>query len=227
MRDKEWHPILPDKYIDMCNLLNSISRDSKVLIVDDIDCDGQMSAYVVQEILLHRFPKIEIFINDKHGFKENLENFSDYGLIIIVDSSSELIEQLESDIPTLIIDHHEYNRNLVSPSNVLLMNSKDTKGLECISAGMFTYILLSEYIKGIGVNPDPKLFSLGAITLYSDVVPVDKYVKLCLNRLIDDIKSDNIHPMLNYLNTYCNPINKGTLSYNIVPSNNLRIFSYL
>lgn len=217
---KQWYPVLPCNFDVLCTILESLDVDSKIAIVDDIDCDGQLAAHVAYNILKNKFNNIQIIINDRHGLTTKLDKVTQYDLVIIVDSSSELTHLYTDLKQVIVIDHHNYQLSYPVPSNVLLLNSKDVPQLKSISAGMYTYILLSQYAEKYGIPYDTSLFSLGALTLYSDVVPLDEYVKLCLEKLIDDIKENNIHTLINTLNFYFEPLNRGTFSYSIIPSIN-------
>ena len=204
-----WKPILPASYSKMKGILDSFlvnADEVEILIVDDTDTDGFGSTKICYSKLKQLFPNCTI--------KVNKDETKIYDLVIILDSSSSLIETYENLCQIIVIDHHEYNHDLKCPDNVLLINSKDTKGLESISAGMLSYILFSQYLKDHSIKDYDSLFDIACMTLYSDIVPVDDFVQTCLGSLM---KMTEFSKTLNALNLYHEPINKNTLSYSIIP----------
>ena len=181
-------------------------------IVDDIDMDGFGSAKIAYSKLKKYFRKCNIYINNQHGFTD-IEEAKKYDVILILDSSSNLLP-LYKDLGTVfILDHHEYDHNIECPDNVFFINSKDTKELENISAGMLTYLVTSQLREDIG-EPDDSMFDIACATLYSDIVPTDDYVQSCLYKLLHMTEFSSL---ISNLNIYRDNVNHNTLGYTIIP----------
>ena len=211
----DWKLILPLNYEDFRNTLKPFIGDAdrtRILIVDDIDFDGFGSAKICKSKLSKIFPKCDIYINDQHGFYD-LKKGASYDIVFILDSSSNLVETYKDLKQVFVLDHHEYDKNLICPSNVCFINSNDTPGLESISAGMLTYIVLTQFLYDAGIE-DTSLFDIACMTLYSDIVPLDDYVQSCLLHLMTHTEYSNLTTSLNI---YKDAINKNTISYTIVP----------
>lgn len=213
-----WKPIIPNGYDRFKSILDSYWGDRefiRILIADDIDTDGFGSAKICYEKLSRLFPNCSIHINNQHGFDFERTYTEDYDIVIIVDSSSSLVESYTDRQQIIILDHHEYDHSLICPPNVLLINSKDTPGLESISAGMLVYLVCTQYLQDRGIADWDNLFDVACMTLYSDLVPVDKYVQECLFHFMKNI--NNYSKLLTTLNIKHQPINHNTLAFNIIP----------
>lgn len=139
------------------DLLDKHNRsDGKILIVDDIDFDGTGACYIVYRYLKECYKaEIDIHCNERHGFDgDSIKNLPvKYNLIIIVDSSSNLIDTYDDIKGTdiLILDHHEIpSGSEVQTINqhgsvIVNCNSMMTPETRCISAGMHCYLLMHEY----------------------------------------------------------------------------------
>lgn len=215
--NREWDIIVPSSYQKVEEVLDYYrlnNNEINILIVDDIDSDGIVSAKITYTKLRKIFPNCKIKVNNQHGLVD-LKSCNGYDLIIIVDSSSNLLETysvLQQKV--IIVDHHEYNREQKCPDNVILVNSKDHEELKSISAGMLCYLVFTKYLLHCGIA-DYSLFDIACMSLYSDIVPVDSYVASCINKLITEkhIYSD----LLSTLNIYNEAINMNNLQYNIIP----------
>ena len=196
----------------------------KIAILDDIDFDGVSASIMVKYHLSHTHPNalVRIFNNYKHGVDEEwLERLSTFDLLIIVDSSTNEMVDLKFPIPTLILDHHElqYTEDKYYKNNVLFCNSKLTPQLENISAGMLCYLVFSEYAKKKkkALYGDRSLFDLAVSSLYSDIVPVDNYVKSIIQEFLN-YEYSSVY--LSEMNPFSNPILKSFILFNFVPTIN-------
>lgn len=140
---------IPNEYQQIRQWLQE-NKSGKILIYDDKDFDGTISGYIAYSVLRQMDYDVDIYVNNQHGvpaqlIQEKLDQ-SNYDLVIILDSSTLLVEEYSSLASKIIvIDHHVPNSSLITPPNVLLCNSKNTKGLECISAGMLTYLIFLRF----------------------------------------------------------------------------------
>ena len=212
---EEWQLVVPQSYTHFRDILEQyipIAKTTKVLIVDDIDADGFGSAKIAKHKLSQIFPNCEIYINSQHGFLD-LPYAKRFDLVFILDSSSNLLETYKVLKQVFILDHHEYDHNQICPDNVCFINSKDTPQLASISAGMLTYLILTQFLLDQGIE-DTSLFDVACMTLYSDIVPLDDYVQSCLFQFM---KMENHSNLLTSLNIYKDAINRNTLSYTIIP----------
>lgn len=210
-----------DKFL---NKLSNLEPHSRIAIVDDVDCDGVMSTYITKSILSQRFKNVEVVINTGHGLTDLKEEVKskNYDMVIIVDSSSNLASTYYDLKQTIIIDHHMYDKEKIKdlPDNVLLLNSKDNEITKSISAGMFCFLLFEQFAKDTNLAIPENLFGLGVVSLYSDIVPLDDFVKALINIFIKDLKQNKVHPLISDLNMYKGAINKGVISFGISPTVN-------
>ena len=192
-------------------------KNSEICLVDDIDCDGLSSLIIMYRLLERMEYDVSIHYNTKHGIHESeLEGFSEYDLMIILDSSSNECDRYESfkgDI--LVIDHHEMKSGLRPSGNTLLCNSKNTPCLGNISAGFLTYTICKNIGDITGVDTSD-LFPYGIMSIYSDIVPVDEYIKSIIDH---NIQTEFITDLGNF-SKYNNRLTKTAYQMDIVPKFN-------
>lgn len=200
-----WKMHLPVEIEYICSLLHKhYVNKSRIRIVDDIDFDGVSSATVSMNYLKPLFTNVDVYSTIEHGInQEIIRGSSSIDLLIIVDGGTnleEVLKGLECDV--LIIDHHSPDPDL--PSHVIYQteikgkiktlvncNSKYTKDLVSISAGMLCYIVFHTFYRRIvdghydetgtdgrrkRLKPELDYFEIGAVSLISDIVPIDEYV---------------------------------------------------
>lgn len=219
-------------YKEFESFLNTYVKDKdiKVGILDDIDCDGFISAFITKEYvqnLLGSSGLVSIVHNFTHGLNTKIAKILEiYDIIIVVDSSTNEYMFVNENQPTLIIDHHnrtpESKTLGINPNQVCTsLNSKDTEELKNISAGMFSYLLFSKYFENYNLpSNDEELFRTACISIYSDIIPVDDTVEILLDRFLDYTPKSDTSPesqIIRVLNQFSNPINKTLLSYTVIP----------
>lgn len=176
--EMEW--VYPREIEDVYNLIMK-HRYNKICLVDDIDCDGLSSLIIIYRLLTRMECNVSIRYNTKHGITaQELHNFSEFDLVILLDSSTNECQDYGSfKGEIIVIDHHNIQEGLVPSSNVLLCNSKNTNKLENISAGFLSYTIAKYIGERQGINTDD-LLSYGVMSIYSDIVPVDDYISKAL-----------------------------------------------
>lgn len=186
-----------------------------IIIYDDKDNDGLMSAFLIYQLLKYLYPNqnIEVHHNIDHGvLPENLVKTKD--LHIIVDSSTNLADQYKTDKEVIIIDHHEIEIDLNTlPNNITVLNSNNFKGLENVSAGAFCYLITQTYILMHQLDY-PDYVSIAALTCYSDIVPIDNTVA---GIIIGMLENEEHGHLLDALNIYHVPLTKTVMQYYISP----------
>lgn len=207
--------ILPREYEKIKQLLDyHKNKDSKVLIIDDKDFDGTSCLICCYNKLLKVWntkTNLKIYNNHRHGVNEAVLtscSADSYDLVIILDSSTNLVDLYKSETTDfLIIDHHKPDTDIKNPDNVINCNSKFTKGLESISAGMLTWLVFSEYTQ------DFSDYEWAATSLYSDIVPVDEVVA---DHLIQYFYGD-YNTKQDFLGTGIREMNKTKLQWGSIP----------
>ena len=210
------HLIQPREIEEVTSLILK-HRDSKICLVDDIDCDGLSSLIIMYRTLERLGYNVSIRYNTKHGITgEELVEFKEYDLLILLDSSTNECDNYSSfkgDI--LIIDHHEIKSGLRPSSITLLCNSKNTNGLENISAGFLTYSICKFLGDKMSIDTSD-LAAYGIMSIYSDIVPVDPYVK----NIIDYNMSTNFETDLLRYSKYNQRLTRTAYQMDIVPKFN-------
>ena len=209
--------ILPKEYEKIKQLLDyHKNKDSKVLIIDDKDFDGTSCLVCCYNKLLtvwNTKTNLKIYNNHRHGVNETVLascSADSYDLVIILDSSTNLVELYKSNVTDyLVIDHHEPDMDIqnCTPDNVISCNSKLTKGLESISAGMLTWLIFSEYTQDFGD------YEWAATSLYSDIVPVDEVVA---DHIIQYFYGD-LTKKQNFIGTQLEDTSKTKLQWGAIP----------
>ena len=113
-------------------VIGCISRDQKMLVVVDCDCDGYTSSAIFINYLHDLFPtyvenKVHWFLHSgkQHGLSDlHLEENHEYGLIVAPDAASNdydlHLEFAYDDISVLVLDHHE--ADFESPNAIVINN---------------------------------------------------------------------------------------------------------
>lgn len=242
--DKGYIPIYPKEYNSIAIVLNKYVHrdDAKIVITDDIDFDGVSSCYIIYKYLKKINPMLNITIvcPKQHGVDEEVLSRVDNercDLLIIADSSTNLVS-LYANKPydVIVLDHHiidEDTLDITSYSGcsnlVINCNSKNTKGLENISAGMLCYLVFSKYYQSnLPQQPsqqnnlpskhnqnDLDLFEIGAVSLIADIVPVDDFVMSTLVHYYKNFRGST--KLIKVLSTPNVSIDKHVLQFTVIP----------
>lgn len=236
---------------EVCDFINSdiaigrikqaISDNKIILIHCDIDMDGIGSGYIVYKFFCLEgcANKVKMLINKQrqHGITEKfvnaINNIDNVGLVIIMDSSSnelELIQSINTDV--LVIDHHnidhqEYSGNTNGGKYTIVNNMVSTTTYQAdkrMSAGLVAYELLRKYYKGTNNKlEEEEMFNWVAVTLFTDAVVLDNYRNQYY--LQQSFDSDSIEKNLKQLLSDCKQMNlcKNSIQYYIAPRINSAI----
>ena len=190
-------PLLEGKEVD--NFIFELSKlkeeKAKVLIYGDYDTDGVMATSVtylaLKEFGLNAATYLPSRYNDGYGLNlDNLQKIYKQGFkaIILVDNGITLLKEVEEakklGITILIIDHHTPGEVLPATPYIIHPKIQDV-GIKEVSAG-FMATLMSRRLLG---RYDDYLFSLGAVSLISDLMPLTKMNRTAvrlLKKIIDN-----------------------------------------
>ncbi len=193
-------------------------RDHRILVIDDKDADGTLGTYCCASYLKALGFTVDIYMNTQHGVDETVldkANSNEYLLIIIIDSSTNLVELYKGrPHDVLVIDHHSLDDSpdvsVVTPTKksnmdnfVLNINCKfeGYEQLRNVSAGFLSYLIFDRYYKTrveLQVKKDLDLSRFGVITLYSDIVPTDEEIQKILIYNYKTSKRYNTKNTMNY-----------------------------
>ncbi len=241
-------------------IYSHIQVDSDILIIDDKDADGVLSAYIIKQYIdalklqyrketkKRNKGKLNIHQNDIHGIttrKMLLECDHPYDLIIIVDSSTNLVDDLSKlNTDIVILDHHEYSGNEYQPitRRVTSLGANEIINISStkldffsdfpVSAGVlcFYFITLDNKLNFMDIDKFRwyKLMYYSIITMFSDMVAdSEKSVNLLkyFNNNIEEINNeiseynrdpDNAYSKIPIINKW----NKNNIQFNISPKLN-------
>ena len=193
-------------------IVNAINNKLRVYIKPDVDCDGVFSAIQIKMLfdkLYYENYVVEPITERTHGIDDYFARtvIQSYDAVIIVDSSTNCIEQLnkmaEYGKKVMVIDHHMPSVDLSDyHENVTMINSKFINEDFCFSAGALISLLCYDFFKGFKVERRD-FIELGAITIYSDSCFIDKW-NLAIIRL-SQIFSEYVIPQCirPFMNEYC------------------------
>lgn len=129
-------------------LIQIIQDNGECKVVVDADCDGFTSSALLINYLYDLFPtwvqeKLTWYIHSskQHGLNDCYEQIEGEGpnLVILPDSSSNDAEYHEHlaqyDIKMLVLDHHEYDRNVKTPA-IIINNQYNYPNPELSGAGV-------------------------------------------------------------------------------------------
>lgn len=153
-----------------------IANKEKILIYGDYDADGILATSILYITLKKLNADISYYIPSRYidGYgltsdkvikaKEN-----GFNAIITVDNGVNALKAIdkanELNIALIITDHHEYNNQINTP---YLLHPKLSKLNVTTSGAMVAFYLSYALLEKI----DPYLLTLGAISIYSDIMPM-------------------------------------------------------
>ncbi|MGL6130448.1 MAG: DHH family phosphoesterase [Fusobacteriaceae bacterium] len=169
-----------------CKTMKSM-RDSKIIVLNDIDFDGFSCAFILDYCLkeLNYDFKIHIGTRDKgYGInKPTLDRYrtEGYDAIICADFGIQQKDEVKYayDIGyknIIVIDHHTVIPDLI-PEADCVINPKlnnASYGYSSLSAGGVCYVLLKDYYEHISMEYDPNkdLLRMGTMSCIADMVPL-------------------------------------------------------
>lgn len=195
-------------------------KNKNILLVGDNDNDGFVGIKIAYEYLNSNYNVDFLFPENKtHGLTVDMimDNIigNNYGLVIIIDSSTDRIRELNllsyEDLEIIVIDHHNPPKlpYPINKPNLLMINNKFSDNeIKYVSAGFLTYLCM-EYIKDdLGLKPDDDYFDLALSSIYSDQCPLsDEY-----NRSIVE-QGHKHHKRSRFMKLFMNRYDELNLSY--------------
>lgn len=220
----------------------------EILIMADVDFDGVASAYIMRKFIVESCGGrgVSVCINKerKHGIDNRYVNFINgisgekYSLFIIVDSSTNCIEQIKNiKKDVLVIDHHEIEVSLdelvgnTADGNYCIINNE---AVDYSIGNREKYVNMSgaqvvyEFLRYEYNRPDVEemmLYNWVAVSLYSDVIDVDNETNQWY--LQESLDTFNIEiTLMRMMESICRgaaKLNKNSISFNLVPTVNSAI----
>ena len=182
------------KDIDQCVALvkKAIAEHKKIFIYGDYDCDGIMSiSILVKMFMMINYP-VDYYVPSRYldGYGLTLKNAEQivkdgYGLLITVDNGVTAFEGIEyaknHGLDVLIFDHHQTDETL-PVANYILHPTVSNFGNIATSAGFVTFMFAKEFLG----RYEPYLATLAAISIISDMMPVQEYNRNLLRLAIQE-----------------------------------------
>ena len=214
-----------DKGINL--LREAITKNKKIAILVDVDCDGYCSASIIYRFIKYDlgYDNIKLitqrYNNKTHGLSddimEQLYNI-EANLVITPDSSSGEYEKhkelFNRNIKCLVLDHHQWNKR-EDIEGIVIINNQDGQVVNTALSGTgVTYKFVKHYAKLHNIDLKQKYLDLVAISLISDVCDMSDNPSL-ENRLYFNMgaKLENIeNKMLKAIIENGNLINKDSLT---------------
>lgn len=179
-------------------LVNHISKNDKILIQIDSDCDGFTSAAILINYLHRHFPyyvdnyiSYQVHEGKQHGII--LETIpEDIGLVIAPDSSSndyDIHKQLaKKNIDVLVIDHHEADH--ISEFACVINNQLCNYPSKSLSGAGMVYKFCSYIDSLLGTEVAQDLIDLAALGMIADMVDLKDFeVKHLIKKGLEFIKN--------------------------------------
>ena len=197
---------LPDIY-KAKKIINSLNKESNVLIVGDYDVDGSLSTYMMYKFF-NDFYKIscDFFIPSrfKHGYGLNDESVKDIlskfnkkiDLIVILDCGTsnfkeikKLKENYGEDTKIIIIDHHIPDYSKLSANAECLINCRLNDKLAPYCTGGLVY-LFCLYTSNYKIKQEDYL-TYAAITTIADACHLEKNNRIIVKNGLNLLPHNN------------------------------------
>ena len=182
-------------------LIGCISRDQKMLVVVDCDCDGYTSSAIFINYLHDLFPtyvenKVNWFLHSgkQHGLSDlHLEENHEYGLIVAPDAASNdydlHLEFAYDDISILVLDHHE--ADFESPNAIVINNQLCDYPNKFLSGAGVTWQFCRYLDSLMGVNYADRYLDLVALGNCADMMSMRSFETKHL--IIKGFRNENLH----------------------------------
>lgn len=216
-------------------IVQHVKAGSTIGIFPDSDVDGFFSALEIKsalELLGCKKVKLLRIRKKSHGLNSKFIDqimMMKCDLLITVDSSTnnrEAIEKLSMyGVDHVIIDHHIITEDIKSyPSNVIVVNSKDTgnEKFSNVSCGMLCYIIIHDLLNKVQIDKVQrntflnKLYVLGYITLYTDSMDLSDQFNLSVIRNIEMRRNFAPKVVTQFMTEY-DSLNRNFIEYKLGP----------
>lgn len=228
-----------EKAIDMLHRHITSDKESLIVMHADVDMDGVGCAYIMNTFIRGKSEncRCKACINkDKvHGVSEkhiNYFNNQNPSLVIIMDSSSNALETIESlNCDVLVIDHHELNHDrLVGKTvggeyvivNNVVDNGEDYKAEIRMSGALVTYEILRQYqskFESDNFLEDKMLYQWVGVTLLTDAILTgNERNQWYMNKTVHSVDTEaGLNTMMNKINKYALSLDKTFINYKLAP----------
>lgn len=146
----------------------------------DVDCDGISSGSIMYRYLLNFTDNVDWIINQgkKHGLqKENIANYCDTDILIIVDSLNSDMnlykELISKDIQIVVLDHHMIN-NTIDTDAITLVSSANQYPNKQLSGSGVTWKFCMYLDKVLNTNYAVQYVDLATSGIISDMCDISE-----------------------------------------------------
>ena len=178
----------------------AMGKKQKIFIYGDYDCDGIMSISILVKMFKMLNYPVSYHVPNRYldGYGLTLKRSEEivkngYDILITVDNGVTAFEGIEyaknHGLKVLIFDHHQPDE-ILPKADYILHPSVSNFGDVATSAGFVTFMFAKEFLGRF----DQYLATLAAISVVSDMMPLQKYNRNLL-RLV--IKLYQNHPFFN------------------------------
>lgn len=175
-------------------LFAAIKAKQSIIVYGDYDTDGIMATSIIVRTLALMGVEAKHFIPSRYidGYGLNKENAkkiveSGFGLAILVDNGVSCFEEVaylrENNVNVIIIDHHDLPASL-PPANAIIHDELLKYGECSVSAGFLSYLFSRVLLN----RNDPYLFTLGSLSLLSDVMPMKAQNRAAVGLMLREIR---------------------------------------
>lgn len=224
---------------------NGIAKKQRVIVYSDVDTDGIASTYVMCEFIKKTYGISPMYaINDgrQHGLTEEMmvliNEQAEGCLLIIVDSSSSMIEQIKKlKCTVVVLDHHKLEQgieiaDLVGTTDFgykyviatnMVTDKPDNRIDKDMSGCMVAYSVIQRIARdtiGLAGLSDTLLSQWVGVSLLSDVISCSNnrnqfYLDKLLNNIRYPVKEKTLREIFAALNGWT--FDKNFISYVFVP----------
>ncbi|NPA33183.1 MAG: single-stranded-DNA-specific exonuclease RecJ, partial [Aquificae bacterium] len=162
-------------------ILDAVKKQKRIIVYGDYDVDGISATSILYKTLKKLGAKVYPVLPDRrtgYGLSLQLMSvFEKYGeLLITVDNGTSAVREIDSsNLPTIVIDHH--NVPTQTPKKAILVNPKagaKEEALKALSSSALSYFLAKMLIQETNAEQDPDEFlDLVALGTLADYMPIN------------------------------------------------------
>ena len=188
-------------------LKEQVKANKKILIYGDYDCDGVMSTSIIFNMLKQDGFKPGFYIpfRETDGYGLNIKNIDrfhslGYEVIVLVDNGITLTKEIDYlnslGMKALIIDHHTPMEELPKAEYIIHWQTSGFGDIN-MSAGAISAYFSWEYLGYV----DEYLFTLGMISLISDLMELKGYNKTFVKIGLEFLNKNKYYNIVKLLNS--------------------------
>ncbi|MEG0569752.1 MAG: DHH family phosphoesterase, partial [Erysipelotrichales bacterium] len=178
-----------------------INNNAKIVIMGDYDCDGVLATSILVKAFKDKGVDVGYYIPnrivDGYGLNQNIvQQFidKDYDLIITVDNGINALDAvqlaLDNGIDVLVSDHHAIEEDM-QDNRAIYVHPAYSNLDYYISGGVVAYYIAIALLN----RDDSYLHALAAITLISDVMPLEKGNRIFLRKALANMQANDYLPI--------------------------------